>query len=465
MESLTFQEIISAVNGTCLNSEPIGNINITSISIDSRDIKPGTLYIPIKGDKFDGHVFIADAFHKGCAVALTEQKLVPEAHEVLIYVKDTKQALMDLATYYRKQFNIPVVAVTGSVGKTTTKDLIASVLSAKYSVHKTQGNFNNEIGLPLTIFGLTKEHQVLVVEMGMNHFGEIHNLSMIARPDIGVITNIGVSHIEHLGSRKGILKAKCEILDGMGQKGVLIVNGQDEMLQQIIVSEPAMLTYGRDESHPFYADGVEAIGKEGMSATFYMPQSNIRMTIPAMGEHMIDNALAAIAVAKRLHLSDREIQDGIEAYKPSKMRMDLQEASNGISIINDAYNASPDSMKAAIEVLGAMPVGKRKVAILGDMFELGEHAQQLHEELGEYIAKTKRVDLLITVGTLAHFIQDQVILSGMSREKMHHFETQDGLILKLGDLLLPQDLVLVKASRGMALEKTVDEIGKVKVNE
>lgn len=464
MESLTFEEIISAVHGICLNSGQVGNIDITSISIDSREINVGALYIPIKGDNFDGHKFIADAFHKGCSLALTEEKLVPESDQVLIYVKDTKRALMDLATYYRKQFNIPVIAVTGSVGKTTTKDLIASVLSVKYNVHKTQGNFNNEIGLPLTIFGLTKEHQVLVVEMGMNHFGEIHNLSMIAKPDISVITNIGVSHIEHLGSREGILKAKCEILDGMDKDGILIVNGEDDMLQQI-VSGHTLVTYGRNKSHLFYAKDVKAVGREGMSGTFHMPKSNIHIAIAAIGEHMIDNTLAALAVAKTLHLSNKEIQDGFRLYKPSKMRMDLQVASNGVSIINDVYNASPDSMKAAIQVLGDMTDKNRGIAILGDMFELGEYAQDLHKEIGTYVAKKQTIDLLITVGPLAQFIQEQAILDGMSPDKMHHFQTQDELILKLGELLLPQDLVLVKASRGMALEKTVDEIGKVNFNE
>jgi len=464
MESLSFEEIIFAVNGISLNDPPINNVSITSVSIDSRKIEIDSLYIPIKGDQFDGHTFINNAFDKGCILALTEQKLKPKGNQILIYVKNTKIALMELASYYRNKFNIPVIAITGSVGKTTTKDLIASVLSSKYKVHKTQGNFNNEIGLPLTIFGLNKTHQILIVEMGMNHFGEIHNLSMIAKPDIGVITNIGVSHIEHLVNKKGILRAKCEILDGIKEDGVLIINGDDPMLQQIMPNH-TLITYGRNKNHQFYAGYIEITGKNGIHGVFHTPKSSLEITIVALGEHMIDNALAAIAVAKQLNLSDSDIIKGFKQYKPSKMRMELQAFNNELYVINDTYNASPDSMKAALKALTTMPDCKRYIAILGNMFELGEHAQDLHKEIGSYIAKMHNIDLLITVGNLAKFIQNEAIYAGMSQNKMHHFQTQEDLILQLNKLLLPQDLILVKASRRMELEKTVDEIGKVKFNE
>ena len=464
MEKLTLGQIISAVNGKCLASDLDYNAEITSISIDTRDIQKNSLYIPIKGEQFDGHTFIEDAFEKGASIALSQNEVTVNPKGILIYVKDTKKALMDLATYYRQQFDIPVVAITGSVGKTSTKDLISSVLSSKFNVHKTQGNFNNEIGLPLTVFGLKKEHEVLILEMGMNHFGEIHNLSKIASPDISVITNIGDSHIENLGSRQGILKAKYEILDGMSSGGTLIVNGDDDLLGQI---EPVqkLITYGRSKENLFFAENIQTRGLEGISASFKTPRGAMAITMAALGEHMIDNALAAIAVAEELKLTTLEIEAGFKLYRPSEMRMDLQLAKNQVYIINDAYNASPDSMRAALSVLATVPDVKRRIAILGDMFELGDYAKTLHKEVGESIANEQKTDLLITVGDLSRHIQAGAIEHGMSPEKTIHFEDQEALIIQLKELICPGDIVLVKASRGMALEKTVDEMGKVNLNE
>lgn len=463
MERLTLEQILFAVQGKCLNTVDTGNISITSVSTDSRNVKKDSLFIPLKGESFDGHLFIESAFEKGASIALTQEELEPKGNDVLVWVKDTKKALADLASYYRSQFALPVIAVTGSVGKTSTKDLIASVLESKYKVHKTQGNFNNEIGLPLTIFGLEKEHEVLVVEMGMNHFGEIHNLTKIARPYIAVITNIGVSHIEHLGSREGILKAKCEILDGMNQEGILIVNGEDDLLKNLTIDN-TLITYGKSPTHLYYATEIKATDTAAISARIHTPISNMEITIPALGEHMIDNALAAIAIAQYLNLSTKEIIDGLLAYQPSKMRMDLQTTTNGVGVINDAYNASPESMKAAIEVLTTIPNTKRRIAILGDMFEMGKYAKGLHYEVGQYIGKKANIDLLVTVGELSKFIYEGAEEQGMSKEKILHFQTQEDLILNIKWLIQPQDLVLIKASRGMKLEKTVEEIGKVKFN-
>lgn len=464
MEELTLEQIIYAVQGKCLNSNYTGNISIKSISTDSRNIEEGSLFIPLRGEKFDGHMFIQLAFEKGAYISLTQELVKPNENEVLIYVENTKKALMDLARYYLAQFSIPVIAVTGSVGKTSTKDLIASVISAKYKVHKTQGNFNNEIGLPLTIFGLNKSHEVLVVEMGMNHFGEIHNLSMIAKPDIAVITNIGVSHIEHLGSREGILKAKCEILDGMKTDGILIVNGDDDMLRNLNTNKTT-ITYGLSKECEFYATDIKTIDKKSISAVVNTPVKQININIPTIGEHMVSNALAAIIVGEHLNLSEHHITEGLLLYKPSKMRMDLQVTTSEIYVINDTYNASPDSMKAAIQVLVNMSDVKRRMAILGDMFEMGDYAKDLHYEVGEYIAKDSNVDLLITVGSLSKFIQQGAIESGLDKDKTLHFQNQEDLMLGISNLIRPKDVVLIKGSRGMQLEKTVEEIGKVKFNE
>lgn len=464
MENLTMGQIISAVKGKILDNNKNEDISIDSISIDSRDIKRNSLYIPIKGENFDGHLFIEDAFNKGAVMALTQDKEVQATKGILIYVEDTKRALMDLAAYYRSLFDIPVIAVTGSVGKTSTKDLIASIISAKYKVHKTSGNFNNEIGLPLTVFGLEKNHQVLIVEMGMNHFGEIHNLSLIAKPDISIITNIGVAHIENLGSQEGILKAKCEILDGMTEDGVLIVNGDDQMLGKISTPH-RLITYGRSNHHLFYTDGKVTNSMNGITATYHTPTSSMEATFAALGEHMVGNALAAIAVAKQLELSDEEIQEGFKLYKPTKMRMELEHTDNNLYIINDTYNASPDSMKAALDVVCSMPNTQRRVVILGDMFEMGEYAPKLHQEVGEYIGAKQNIDLIITVGHMSKHIQKGAINQGIDSSKTLHFETQEELLPKLKDLIHSKDLILVKASRGMKLEKTVDELGKVNLNE
>ena len=464
MESLTLEQIILAVGGDLGGQNQVESVAVTSLSIDSRDIKQNALYIPIKGERFDGHLFIEDAFDKGATIAFTQDRQITSSKGVLVYVEDTKKALMNLAAYYRNQFDIPVVAITGSVGKTSTKDLVASVLSANYKVHKTQGNFNNEIGLPLTIFGLSKDHEVLVVEMGMNHFGEIHKLSKIARPDLAIITNVGLSHIENLGDQEGILKAKLEILDGMSEGGKLIINGDDELLQTI-KTPGNLITYGRDKNNLFFAENIRSLGMGGMLATFNTPTWAMEIAISALGDHMIDNALAAIAVAQALGLSEADIKKGFKGYTPTGMRMDLQQAKNSVYIINDAYNASPDSMKAALNVLASMPNMKRKIAILGDMFELGDYAIPLHREVGGYIGEQGMVDLLITVGDLSQQIQLGAIGQGLSKGKALHFQSQEDLIAKLGDLIRPEDMVLVKASRGMELEKTVDEIGKVKLNE
>ena len=464
MKSVTFGQIISAVDGKPLNDNLNMKSRISSISIDSRNIEKDSLYIPIIGDRFDGHLFIEDAFAKGAKLAFTQDVKLDITAGNLIYVKDTKKALMDLAAYYISLFNIPVVAVTGSVGKTSTKDLISAVLGSKYKVHKTQGNFNNEIGLPLTIFQLKEDHEAIVLEMGMNNFGEIHNLSNIARPDIAIITNIGDSHIENLGSREGILQAKTEILDGMSDDGLLIINGQDDMLKKLKANQ-RVITYGCHKDYDFYSVNARTIGLEGIDATLNTPQSAIETLIPALGMHMVGNALAATAVARELGLTDDEIKAGFRAYKPTEMRMDLQETSNNLWIINDAYNASPDSMKAALDVLTSIANVNRRIAILGDMFELGEHGESLHRSVGSYIVKKKEIDFLITVGQMSEFIQKQAIKEGMDSKKTIHFKHQEDFIDNLADIIKAKDLILVKASRGMELEKTVDELGKVNLNE
>ncbi|MHC1747400.1 MAG: UDP-N-acetylmuramoyl-tripeptide--D-alanyl-D-alanine ligase [Cellulosilyticaceae bacterium] len=455
---LLIDQIIDAIGGKCLNTPSVGNNLVTSISIDSRNILLDSLFIPIKGDNFDGHKFISSVFEKGAIATLTQEERVVDERIYTIYVEDTKKALLRLASYYRTLFEIPVIAVTGSVGKTSTKDLIAATLSGKYTVHKTEGNFNNEIGLPLTLFGLNKTHDVAVIEMGMNHFGEIHKLSLTAKPDIAVITNIGVSHIENLGSQQGILTAKLEILDGLSDEGLLVLNGDDPLLQTVQMENGRLIKYGRNHDNTYYAENVIQ-SEDAISADITTPKEHYAVHIATLGEHMIANALAAIAVAEHLGLSKDEILRGLASYSPSKMRMNKMQYPNSLTIIDDTYNASPDSMKAALKVLSDCKSSGKKIAVLGDMFEMGEHAPNLHEEVGKCIFNYN-IDVVCTIGNLAkHIAMGARQLQGHTIVK--HYETQQEFLDNISQVVSANDTILFKASRGMHFEKLVDVVGKV----
>lgn len=457
MKSLSLKEIIMAVDGTLKGNINVSEIFINHITTDTRKIQEGDLFIPLKGENFDGHDFLKQAFEKGAKYCLSEIEMEISEGSSLILVKDTKKALMDLAKYYRSLFSIPVVAITGSVGKTTTKDLIASVLSQKYMVLKTEGNFNNEIGLPLTIFCLEDFHEIAVLEMGMNSFGEIHNLSEIAKPDIAVITNIGVSHIENLGSRDGILKAKCEIFDFMNEKGIAILNADDDKL--ITLNEKLneeMKWYGICNKAGVYADEIQPKGLEGISCKIHTQQGEFCVNIPVSGNHMIYNAMSAVAVGSLLGLNLEEIRKGIEQFQPSHMRMDILNTNAGITIINDSYNANPVSMKAAIDVLKNGQ--NRKVCILGDMLELGEYAKDMHYEVGVYAAQ-KKIDYIICIGTFAKYMAEGA--KELMGNNIFFYEDKQQFFESGLKNLKANDTVLVKASRGMHFEKIVEKIQEV----
>lgn len=457
---LSVKEIAEAVGGVCLND--ITPEEVVNISIDSRKIEPNSLFIPIKGDNFDGHSYISKVFEKGAIVTLSEYKEIVDDRLTTIFVEDTKQALLQLSSYYRSLFNLPIIAVTGSVGKTTTKDMIAAVLSGKYNVHKTQGNYNNEIGLPLTLFELKKEHEIAVLEMGMNHFGEIHNLSMTAKPHIGVITNIGTSHIENLGSREGILQAKLEILDGLDNKGLIIVNGDDELLQTVKETKFPIVRCGKDDRNPYYAKEITCESMK-VSATLITPRAEYQVQVNAPGEHMIYNTLVAIAVAEKLGLTKAEILNGINTYTPGKMRMNIIHEPSGVTIIDDTYNASPDSMKAAINVLAGYKTSGRRIAVLGDMLEMGEFAPELHQEVGRYVAQSN-IDIICTIGKAAEYIY-QGALQGDKDQLKKKYKDKEAFINEVSAWINKEDVILFKASRGMQFEKMVEAMGKVKLDE
>lgn len=456
---LSLDEIVGAVNGKLLNPSISGSsLCIESITTDSRKQMEKGLFIPLKGERFDGHDFISSVYDKGAIATLTMNDEVVDERMATILVEDTKMALLDLGCFYRKQFQLPVIGITGSVGKTSTKEMISAVLSGKWNVHKTQGNFNNEIGLPLTLFNLNHSHEAAVIEMGMNHFGEIHNLTCSALPDVAVITNIGTSHIENLGSREGILKAKLEILDGLHADGLLIMNGDNDLLSTVNNLTVKSISYGLMPTNDYWAKDIRSKG-EYTEATIITPRQTYQIRIKALGEHMVYNTLAAIAVAEYFNLTEEEIMNGLSSYEPSKMRMHITTLESGLTIIDDTYNASPDSMRAALKVLRDYSINGRKVAILGDMFEMGEFAPELHQEVGQFVSEMA-IDVLIAIGDLAKHIYEGYKEKGT--KDAYYFETKEAFIENIMHIIQKEDCVLLKASRGMHFEALIEEVRKVK---
>jgi len=454
MVHLTYEEILKVTGG-----KPAGDgkcNEITGISTDSRTIEKGSLFIPLKGENFDGHDFIGSAFEKGAVLALTEKREVDFPGKPLIIVENTLKALQDLAAYYRDKFPIPFVGVTGSVGKTSTKEMVAKVLGRKFNVLKNEGNLNNEIGVPLTVFRLDKVHEAAVVEMGMSGFGEISTLSHIVKPKVGIITNIGISHIEKLGSRQNILKAKLEILDGMPPDGLLILNGDDVMLS----GAKGLLThrtvsYGLEEGADYMAYNINSFGEEGISFDVTVDGRDYTVHIPTPGVHNVYNALAAVAAGHELGVPMEDIIEGIAIFSPEKMRLNIINA-NGIKVLNDAYNASPQSVKAALSVLEEIE-GSRKIAVLGDMLELGEWSQSSHTEIGRFAADL-HLDYIVTVGPEAVNIVKGATESGFSSERAVSFENNADALNYLLGILQKGDVVLVKGSRGMKMEEIVNSL-------
>ena len=454
MNNITLEKILKVCNGSFYGDNNLLNTSVSGITIDSRKVEEGFLFIPIKGERYDGNDFIDSAYEKKAICCLTEKRPKTNNHPYIL-VDSCFQAFKDLAEYYRSLFSAKVIAITGSVGKTTTKEMAVSILSQKYRVLKTQGNYNNEIGLPLTLLNIKEDCEVVVLEMGMNNFGEISRLSKMARPDVCVLTNIGVSHIENLKSREGILKAKTEIFEYMNKDGTVILNGDDDMLSTLKNSKLNAVFYGICNTNDIYADKIIDMGLEGTNCNIHFSDNNINVHIPSPGKHMIYNSLAAAAVGKALGLSNEEIKKGIETSVPASNRMNITKGDD-ITIINDVYNASPASVNAAIDVL-CYSAG-RKVCILGDMFELGEHSAQFHYDVGQYAA-LKNIDLIICAGNMAKHISLGAIENGNGCTVVY-FYNQDIMINAISNLILKDDTVLVKASRGMQFENTVEELQK-----
>ena len=396
---LSILEILAACKGRLMNGEINQEAIVTSICTDSREIRPGALFVPLLGEQVDGHNYIPGALENGAVCALTEKSDIGPGP--IIYVHSTRRALMDLAAYYRRKHNIKVVAITGSAGKTTTKDMISYVLARKYKTQKTLGNFNNDIGLPLSIFQLTPEDEVLVLEMGMNHGGEIHELSLVGAPDIAVITNIGDAHIENFENREGILHAKLEILDGLFHGGTAIFNGNDPLLTGPIAKAKATkfkLLYPNSSNIKSMTEG----NITGGFSHFVIDGHDIKINLSLPGTHMVMNALLAATVGIEMGLTPEEIAQGFEDFTPPTGRLTRMEL-KGMTIINDAYNANPASMQEAIKVVISQE--GRKVCVLGDMNELGQVSETRHKEIGGFAAEAG-IDILVTIGTMAWWMNE-----------------------------------------------------------
>ncbi len=457
MKNLTLHNIAKAVGGELFCAEGKEQLEVKGVVLDSRKVEQDFLFVATVGERVDGHSFIEQVYEKGALCVICEK--APENPKgAYILVESSFQALKDVARFYRDSLAIKVVGITGSVGKTSTKEFIASVLATHYKVVKTEGNFNNEVGLPLTVLRIEEDTEVAVLEMGISDFGEMHRLSEIAKPDICVITNIGQCHLENLGTRDGILKAKTEIFDFMKEDGSICLNGDDDKLITVKnVKGKQPVFFGRNEQHAIYATDCENQGLYGSKAVIHREGRCFEATIPLPGEHMIYNALAATAVATMLGLSDEEIQKGIASVEPVGGRSHVIREEH-VTIIDDCYNANPVSMKAAIDLLSM--ANSRTVAILGDMFELGSNENTLHYEVGAYAAE-KGIDVILCIGNLSRNMYEGALAVDDSTSKSYYFVDKVALLEQLGGLLQTGDSVLVKASHGMHFEELLNKIVNV----
>lgn len=460
MPSWTLKEVVEAVNGKLLNGT--NDERITGVSFDTRSLEEGDLFIPLTADR-NGHEFIQAAIDKGASASFWSDDLTQApAGFPLIQVSDTEKAFQDFARFYLKKVGPKVVGVTGSNGKTTTKDMVAAVSSAQYRTHKTEGNFNNHLGMPYTILRMPEDTEVLVLEMGMSERGEINLLSKMAEPDIAIITMIGESHIEFLGSREGISQAKLEIIDGMNG-GTLIYPIDEPLLHEKIASGYAekavshLLTFGKTEKADKYAVTIEPGVRHTLFSTNTEPDSSCRLPIP--GIYNVQNALSAILAGEVLGISQEDAFAQLENFQLTKNRLEWKDGINGTTILNDAYNASPSSMKAVLNYFQTIDLPKRRIIVLGDVLELGEQSKEMHESLSEAIDPDK-IDLLILFGKEMQALADS-LTSQMSTSKLKHFISDKAELIEfLKENCQADDTILVKSSLSTGLLEVVSELSQ-----
>ena len=452
---MSFEEIVKALEGKVIVDNHYKNFN--KFCIDNRKIEKDNIFLAIKGEKFNANNVAIKALEDGASIAIVDEVNFDlneaEGKGIIIKVDNTIKALLRLATYYRNKLNVKVVGVTGSTGKTSTKDLIAALLSSKYKVFKTKGNFNSEIGLPLMILELTSDIDVAVLEMGMSDLGEIEVLARVATPDIAAITNIGLSHMEHLKTQENILKAKMEITTCFNENNILVINAEDKMLKNISQKGYKLKKIGYNHEYDVYASNI-ILREEETEFLAHVGNKEAVFTLKMAGKHNVLNTMIAIEVANNLNVSLEEMIKGLENLEATSMRLQLIKK-DGFTIINDCYNASPDSMKSSLDVLSAYK-NNRRIAILGDMYELGTEATKAHMEIGEY-ARDK-VDLLIVIGEQRNNFKD-----GYKNENIFMYETKDECIRELKNIVQKDDVILVKASRGVKLEDVTQALTELTV--
>jgi UDP-N-acetylmuramoyl-tripeptide--D-alanyl-D-alanine ligase len=471
MRTMLLSEVKEAIKGRLLQGDSFGKIK--GVSINSRTIKAGELFIAIPGERFDGHDFIGDALRKGAAAVIIDHliKYPPEA--AVILVKDTTTALQRLAHYYRmKQKDLKVIAITGSAGKTSTKDITAAILKERFKICKTEGNFNNYFGLPLTLLGLDGDEEVAVLEMGMSKLGEINLLTDIARPDMGIITNVGPTHLEFLGSVENVARGKAELVEGLPADGIAVLNADNPYVRKMtrVFTGKKVIFYGIENRGPvitedrignrqysidyLYGEVIETRDNGVTLFKVVTPTDEVELVLNKPGKHNIYNALAAIAVAREFGLNWTEIQNGLSSVEFSALRWEVRSLNKGIRVINDTYNANPLSMRAAIEAAEETATG-RLITVLGAMLELGEEEEKAHRELGAFINQ-RGVDLLFTVGKIGEIIARGALESGMDKGRVLIFNDNKETARKLEQILDKGDTVLIKGSRGNKMEEIVE---------
>ena len=467
MKEILVKDILELCNGEIIYGSK--NNEIKEVKKDTREINNGDTYIGFKGEHNDGNLMYLDALKNGAQICILEKSSVENRikldeiknnfpNSTIICVEKSIEAIQEIARYKRNLYNIPVIGITGSVGKTSTKDIIASVMSRKYNVLKTLGNYNNQIGLPLTVLRL-KDEEAMIIEMGMNMLGEISNLTKIAKPTVAVITNVGTAHIGNLGSRENILKAKLEILEGLEENGILIINNDNDMLhkwnEETKHEGYKVITYGIENKSDIMPYNI-VLSENGSTYKIDIDGKTYNVNVSVGGNHFVLNSLCAIAIGRLFKINMVDILEGIANFELTKRRMQVEKNKNGVTIINDCYNANYDSMKAALEYLGETNTN-RKIAVLGDMLELGEFSKELHEKVGEEVKKN-RIDILITVGNLAENIANKAMEEGMNKDNIFMCRNNREAVELINKLAKKGDAVLLKASNSLNFQEIFNEI-------
>ncbi len=455
MEALSVREIAEAVEGKLLRGNP--DSLLTGVSTDTRSLRPGDLFFALVGENTDGHTYIPRAIESGAGgVIVSDAGAVPAVADVaVIQVDDPLWALGDLAKYYRSKFDVRVIGITGSVGKTTTKEMLAAIFERKWKVLRNPVNYNNEIGVPLTLFQLDRTHEVCVIEMAMRALGEIRRLAVIAQPSVGIITNVGISHIERLGSQGVIADAKAELLAELPPDGLAILNAEDGYFP--VMSERysgRVISFGSCPDADVRAGKMKSLKDGRYSFNLACKAGSVEVHMPVLGYHNVYNALAAAAAAYGVGLDMETIREGLESFATPAMRMELVKSKSGYAVLNDAYNASPASVVAALRTLAALQGYKRKIAVLGDMLELGDYGPKAHSDLGNTV-KVNGIGMLVTVGSLAREIANGAKAAGLPEDAIRSYGDSIEAAGKLKGEVRPGDVILVKGSRAVKMEEIV----------